>query len=536
MRRLTIKTKLPSIIALVALSMAVSGAMSLLMINKVRIGSQAYDRVIDGKDLIADVLPPPCYLIEANLNCFEMVNAAINLDKDPKGLDAQITRARQLDKEYQERLAYWRAKNLEPEILALLNDAVDPPAQQFFKLREEQLVPALQKGEFEQVNVLVFDTMKTLYDQHHAGINRLIQATTLHNESLLRSNDRTVTVGVWTMILSGGALSLVTGLIVWFIAVGINRNLGRTVEVLDAMAGGDTSRRLEVHGQDEIAKLSTAVNRTVDNMNGVVQAIATKAAALSKRGIELDGASRSLIADAERTVGEIRNATAAADQVSSNTGFAATSTDELRQAITKIAESVNSLSAMVEQGNKRAGEARDIISNLSTSSTEVGAVVKLIGRIAEQTNTLALNATIQAAAAGDAGRGFLVVANEVKELAKKTADATTLVAGSIDRIQKDTRLAVTAIGEVAGTINQITEFQQSVAAAMTEQSATTDVLAGTVQDVAHQAAAIATTVRQVNAVAEQTGAAASTVGHTAEAITSIASELAALSGSKAAAS
>jgi methyl-accepting chemotaxis protein len=187
---------------------------------------------------------------------------------------------------------------------------------------------------------------------------------------------------------------------------------------------------------------------------------------------------------------------------------------------------------MVETGNQRANAARDIITKLDASSREVGQVVKLISRIAEQTNTLALNATIQAAAAGEAGRGFLVVANEVKDLAKKTADATTQVSGSIVRIQKDTADAVGAIGEVAGTINEITAFQQSVAAAITEQSATTDVLAGTVQDVAEQAAAIAGTVRQVNAVAEQTGQAAAAVGRTAAEITIIAGELATISEAK----
>jgi methyl-accepting chemotaxis protein len=394
------------------------------------------------------------------------------------------------------------------------------------------LLAALKAGEFEAINELVFETMKKEYDQHKAAIDRLVALTNLRNEDRATAAARTVTLGLTTMVSTGTVLLIIAASIIWMVATGINRSLGRTVAVLDAMAGGDTSRRLEVRGTDEIAQLSHAVNRTVDNMNGVITAVTAKAESLAGKGRDLDAASRSLISDAERTVGEVRGAATAADQVSANTGNAATNTDELRQAITKIAESVNNLSGMVETGNQRANAARDIITKLDASSREVGQVVKLISRIAEQTNTLALNATIQAAAAGEAGRGFLVVANEVKDLAKKTADATTQVSGSIVRIQKDTADAVGAIGEVAGTINEITAFQQSVAAAITEQSATTDVLAGTVQDVAEQAAAIAGTVRQVNAVAEQTGQAAAAVGRTAAEITIIAGELATISEAK----
>ena len=81
--------------------------------------------------------------------------------------------------------------------------------------------------------------------------------------------------------------------------------------------------------------------------------------------------------------------------------------------------------------------------------------MKVITSIAEQTNLLALNATIEAARAGEAGKGFAVVANEVKELARQTAKATGEISQKIDAIQTSTRVAVSAIGSISGTINRI---------------------------------------------------------------------------------
>src|SRR5207248_3473567 len=109
--------------------------------------------------------------------------------------------------------------------------------------------------------------------------------------------------------------------------------------------------------------------------------------------------------------------------------------------------------------------------DLGRSSAEVGQVIKVISRIAEQTKLLALNAAIEAARAGEAGRGFAVVANEVKELAKETARATEDIGRKIEAIQRDTRGAVEAIGQIGGVIAQIHDFQNTIASAVEEQTA-----------------------------------------------------------------
>ncbi|MEO1339351.1 MAG: methyl-accepting chemotaxis protein, partial [Myxococcota bacterium] len=135
---------------------------------------------------------------------------------------------------------------------------------------------------------------------------------------------------------------------------------------------------------------------------------------------------------------------------------------------------------------------------------EIGKVIKVITSIAQQTNLLALNATIEAARAGEAGKGFAVVANEVKELAKETAKATEDISRKIEAIQSDTRSAVNAIQEIGSIIHQINDFQNSIASAVEEQTATTNEISRSVGEAAKGSNEIAQNITSVATAAEST--------------------------------
>uniref|UniRef100_UPI001F4990F4 methyl-accepting chemotaxis protein n=1 Tax=Nocardioides pantholopis TaxID=2483798 RepID=UPI001F4990F4 len=137
-------------------------------------------------------------------------------------------------------------------------------------------------------------------------------------------------------------------------------------------------------------------------------------------------------------------------------------------------------------------------------SVEIGNVVKVITSIAEQTNLLALNATIEAARAGEAGKGFAVVANEVKELAQETARATGDIARRVEAIQSDSGGAVAAIGEIAGIIASINDYQLTIASAVEEQTATTNEMSRNVAEAATGGHEIAANIAGVSQAAVST--------------------------------
>src|SRR5205823_8973023 len=134
-----------------------------------------------------------------------------------------------------------------------------------------------------------------------------------------------------------------------------------------------------------------------------------------------------------------------------------------------VASSTESSGRAVNEANRAGSEIR----SLADAAMRIGDVIKLISEIAEQTNLLALNATIEAARAGEHGRGFAVVASEVKALANQTAQATEEISAQIQGIQSATGEAVAAIQAIGGTISEIDEISNQIAAAVDQQGAAT---------------------------------------------------------------
>jgi methyl-accepting chemotaxis protein len=163
-----------------------------------------------------------------------------------------------------------------------------------------------------------------------------------------------------------------------------------------------------------------------------------------------------------------------------------------------------------------------IVAKLGESSTEIGNVMKVITQVAEQTNLLALNATIEAARAGDAGKGFAVVASEVKELAHETARASKGISDRVEAIQSDTTRAVGAIGEIGAIIARINDYQVTIAAAVEEQTLTTNEMSRGLTEAAAASSEIAS---RATAAAESVDATAAGINEARQA----AAQLAAMS-------
>jgi methyl-accepting chemotaxis protein len=165
------------------------------------------------------------------------------------------------------------------------------------------------------------------------------------------------------------------------------------------------------------------------------------------------------------------------------------------------------------------------IGKLSKAAQQIGDVVKLINAIAEQTNLLALNATIEAARAGEAGRGFAVVASEVKSLASQTAKATDEISSHILGMQQATQESVTAIKEIGETIGRVSQIASRIAASVEQQSSATQEIARNVQSVAASTQDVAGNIVEVNRGATETGAASGDVLNSAQTLSTESSRL-----------
>jgi methyl-accepting chemotaxis protein len=253
---------------------------------------------------------------------------------------------------------------------------------------------------------------------------------------------------------------------------------------------------------------NTARHRLADAFEATVGGIVET---VSKTASQLEMAAGTLTKTAETTQHLSATVASASEQASANVRSVASSTDEMSSSVDEIGRQVQQSSRIALQAVKQAQATDARINSLSHAASRIGDVVKLITAVAEQTNLLALNATIEAARAGESGRGFAVVASEVKALAAQTAKATEEIGSQIAGMQTETAQAVTAIKEIGGTIDQISQIAATIASAVEQQGAATQEIARNVQQAAQGTTEVATSITDVNRGASETGLASTHV-------------------------
>ena len=305
----------------------------------------------------------------------------------------------------------------------------------------------------------------------------------------------------------------------------IQRPLQETVKVLERVADGDLTARLDIHADDEVGYMATALNRSVDAMSQALHAISRDAEVMAGSSDELTNVSEQMTLNAEQTSEQANRVSQAAGGVNTNVQAVMVATEQMGSSIREIAKSAGDAATVTGNAVKVAERASGVISRLGSSSAAIGKVIRLITQIAEQTNLLALNATIEAARAGEAGKGFAVVANEVKELASETARATNDIEAQVRAIQADTDEAISAIGEISDVIGEVNGISTSIAGAVEEQTVTTAEIGRQVTDAAEGSAAIVDNIATVANAAADTSSGADRTRSAAGEMTQMASDL-----------
>ena len=297
------------------------------------------------------------------------------------------------------------------------------------------------------------------------------------------------------------------------------------LEIVAAAARGDLTREVSVEGDDAIGKIGEGLRRLVGDLRANIECIGSTAQTLSGASGQLSTVSKQMSSNADATSAQASVVSTASDEVSKNIQTVASGVEEMGASIREIAKNAYEAARVAATAVRIAEKTNSTVGKLGESSAEIGKVIKVITSIAGQTNLLALNATIEAARAGDAGRGFAVVANEVKELAKETARATEEIGRKIDAIQSDTRGAVDAILQIGEIINQINDYQGTIASAVEEQTATTNEMSRNLVEVAKGSVDIADNISSLTLAAESTSRGATDTLRSSEDSARMAAEL-----------
>lgn len=394
-------------------------------------------------------------------------------------------------------------------------------------------------------------------DAVSAAIDQIVETATAHGFAFRAEADATVRASKSSLIL----LTIVTGAMAVVLAIGIAFSFSRPVRsamaVAERVAGGDLSREIRTKRRDEfgrllksLAAMQQALRLQSDQERTVADAKEReRAAQLARRQIieqqvsefragvsqvlqqfgemtsRMQQTARTLSTVAGQADRQSKDAAAAAKETSGNVEAIAGASEQLGTSVRQIAARVASASGVVGQAAEMARGANDTMAGLAEAATRIDDVVNLIRAIAGQTNLLALNATIEAARAGDAGRGFSVVASEVKALAAQTAKATEEISNQISGVQAGTGRAVTAIGAISSIMTEINGFASTISAAVNQQGSATDEIARNIQDAATGTQSVSRNVTGTAGWIAETNRSASEVLDAAEKLTSHADAL-----------
>jgi methyl-accepting chemotaxis protein len=313
----------------------------------------------------------------------------------------------------------------------------------------------------------------------------------------------------------------------------VSRNLAQTeqiVTVVNAATAGDLTGEVTVTGDDPIGRVGAGLARLLVDLRHSVGGIGEATVRLAGSADGLLVVCNGMATTAESTSTRSTETSDVARNVAGDIDAVTRGTEEMGFAIQQIATSAATAANVATRAVRVARETNAVVAKLDTSSGEIGDVVRVIGAIAEQTNLLALNATIEAARAGEAGKGFAVVASEVKQLAQETASATADITRRIEAIQSDARGAIAAINEIGSIVGEINDIQANIAAAVDEQTANSQGIRLSVTEAARRSSGIAEATGEVAQTSGAASQGAAEARRAAEELSQLARELRRLVG------
>lgn len=337
-----------------------------------------------------------------------------------------------------------------------------------------------------------------------------------------------------------GAISIVLGVL---ISSSITRSIARpireAVRVAKNIAEGDLTSRIDIKGSDELASLLKVLSNMNDRLAQVIGLVKQSAHVVTRSSVDLSAATERVATLANNQAKQVREIGTASELVTLSIAEVATAAARVATAAAKTRETARTGDSNMEQGVQATQrmvasvtESSTTIEHLSEAINKITDVTRVIKEIADQTNLLALNAAIEAARAGEQGRGFAVVADEVRNLAQRTATSTTDIAKMINSISGQTAAAVNSMKKVTSDVQESERFadatRQLLRSIVTDADAVNGLAQGIVSSTRDQEAASSETaagMEKISAITDENANSLKQVDSAASALAETATEL-----------
>jgi len=458
------------------------------------------------KDVVADILPPPMYLIEMRL-------VASRADEGALTAAQAETEFKRLQQEYQERLELWRGQAA-PALLAVLDGPAHAAAQELMALVQQHTQRLLQ-GDSAGAHRLM-GPIEAAYQAHRRQVDTAVltvnQAVAASLQQLDDSIGQSATL-LWGLL---AAVVVLLSAMAWAITRSILQPLDRARVAVHQVAQGDLTRPVAVHGRDELAELSRGLEAMRCNLADMVGLVRHNADSVATASTQISQGNLDLSQRTEEQASTLQQTASAMEVLQSTVSTSAQHGQEAH----RLAQEA---SAVAAQGGQAVAQVIDKMSAIAQSSQKISEINAVIDGIAFQTNILALNAAVEAARAGEQGRGFAVVASEVRALAQRSAAAAKeineLISQSVSQVQEGHAL----VERAGDTMHHIVSAIGSVSDLVTRMSTASHQQSHEVTQIGQSVFEMDKTTQQNAALVEESAAAAESLRQQAQELVAAAS-------------
>ncbi len=430
---------------LVVMMMLIVGIFSL--IKMVRLEKQISALVLDRypKTVILNDLKSQVNIVARAIRNIQIIGSGEEVDKEKK----RITESRsQITKDIEKLTAVIRDEKRQELLKKMI------AARSDYAHNLDNVISLISAGDRERARQEMLTGLRSAQTAYLGSIDTMIDSQSKEFELSGKQAHDTVqnSLIIITAILLCSAIA--ASLLAFFIVRSITRPMAELVRANECLADGDLTVRIAVEGRDQVGLLADSSRRMVANLRDTINKMTETANQVASASVQLEATAEQIATGAEEAAAQVGTVATASEEMAAtssdiarNCQLAADSSRLTSESATKGSEVIqDTISGMIKIAEKVRHSAQTV-DQLGARSEEIGNIVGTIEDIADQTNLLALNAAIEAARAGEQGRGFAVVADEVRALAERTTKATREISEMIKSIQNETRVAVSAMEE-----------------------------------------------------------------------------------------
>jgi methyl-accepting chemotaxis protein WspA len=465
LRDITIRARLNTLVVISTVGLAIVLGLSALALQRYRVDGPIHKELQLMRELLTELEPSVLALWRPHL-----IVAGLPATTDPAEISRQLDELADMERVYRDRYGYWKDSLLDSTIKKAIADCYRP-ADEYFRLVREELAPELRSNQMEKAKKLLAEKITPRYAEHQRAFDKAL--TLIRNTADATKQSASDAASFWMRAML--ALSVISvasvALLGWFTTRSITRSTQELINRVREMSSGasDLTARLKIDAHDELGELANGINAMIAKIQTVVQRV-------REGSVQLLSTASQIAATAKQQEGTVHGLSSATSEIAASVREISATSEELAHAVEDVNSRANQASSLAAAGRKGLGGMETTMTQLMESSGSISAklgiirdksesintVVTTITKVADQTNLLSINAAIEAEKAGEYGRGFLVVAREIRRLADQTAVATLDIENMVRLMQDAVSAGVMQMdkfsGEFRSGVEQVKEI------------------------------------------------------------------------------